>query len=88
MSTKGEEAVNVFYVTDAGGHLPGRKTIEAVMERIGDDSLKACEDRPWRTGQRTAGSVPDEPSAAGGGLLRLGSVVLRNLSNLGLIWSS
>lgn len=83
MSTKGETAMNVFYVTDAGGHLPGQKTIEAVMERIGDDSLKACEDRPWRTGQRTS-----EPPAAGGGLLRLGSLVMRNLSNLGLIRSS
>ncbi|XP_020577616.1 ACT domain-containing protein ACR8-like [Phalaenopsis equestris] len=88
MSTKGETAVNVFYVTDAGGHLPGRKTIEAVMERIGDDSLKACEVRPMRAGQSHSGRDQNESSAAGGGLLRLGSLVIRNLSNLGLIRSS
>ncbi|KAI0489190.1 hypothetical protein KFK09_029032 [Dendrobium nobile] len=88
MSTKGETAVNVFYVTDAGGHLPGRKTIEAVIERFGDDSLKACEDRPLRTGKMKSGSDRDEPSSGSGGLLRLGSLVMRNLSNLGLIRSS
>lgn len=88
MSTKGEAALNVFYVTDAGGHMPGRKIIEAVMERIGDDSLKACEDQPLRTGQTKSGSDRNEPGAAGGGLLRLGSLVMRNLSNLGLIRSS
>lgn len=83
MSTKGEMAVNVFYVTDAGGHPADRKTIEAVIERIGAGNLKACEDRPLRTGQKRPGSDQDEPS----GLLYLGNLVKRNLYNLGLIRS-
>lgn len=83
MSTKGEMAVNVFYVTDAGGHPADRKTIEAVIERIGAGSLKACEDRPLWTGQKRPGSDQDEPS----GLLYLGNLVKRNLYNLGLIRS-
>lgn len=83
MSTKEELALNVFYVTDAGGHPADRKTIDAVIERIGASSLKACEDRPQRTGQKRPGSDRDEPS----GLLYLGSLVKRNLYNLGLIRS-
>ncbi|KAI0500662.1 hypothetical protein KFK09_018878 [Dendrobium nobile] len=83
MSTKGEIPVNVFYVTDAGGHPADRKTIEDVIKRIGAGSLKACEDRPLWTGQKRPGSDRDEPS----GLLYLGNLVKRNLYNLGLIRS-
>ncbi|KAK8966336.1 hypothetical protein KSP40_PGU021919 [Platanthera guangdongensis] len=73
LSTKGDLAVNVFYVTDADGHPVERKTIEAVIERVGAGSLKAYEERP--------GSDRNEPS----GLLYLVSLVKRNLYNLGLI---
>lgn len=83
LSTKGDLAVNVFYVTDAAGDPVERKTIEAVIERIGAGCLKVFEDRPPRAGQKRPGSDRDEPS----GLLYLGSLVKRNLYNLGLIRS-
>ncbi|KAK8947965.1 hypothetical protein KSP40_PGU018791 [Platanthera guangdongensis] len=75
LSTKGDLAVNVFYVTDAAGHPVERKTIEAVIEQVGAGSLKAYEERP--------SSDRNEPS----GLLYLVSLVKRNLYNLGLIRS-
>ncbi|XXG75984.1 hypothetical protein AAC387_Pa08g0436 [Persea americana] len=43
VSTKGETAVNVFYVTDVAGHPVDPNTIEAVRQRIGLSSLKVKE---------------------------------------------
>lgn len=40
VSTKGQMAMNVFYVTDAAGHPADSKMIDAVIEKIGVESLK------------------------------------------------
>lgn len=83
MSTNGGTSVNFFYVTDAGGHPAKRNSIEAVIERIGASSLKAFEDRSLRR----PGSGRGDPEETGGVLMSLGSLVKRNLYNLGLIRS-
>ncbi|KAG0460614.1 hypothetical protein HPP92_020521 [Vanilla planifolia] len=87
LSTKGETAVSVFYVTDATGHPADRKAIEAVIERFGTSCLKVCEDRPLWVGQNRVGSDRDESSTGTAGLFSLGSLVKKNLYNLGLIRS-
>lgn len=81
ISTKGSMAMNTFYVTDAAGHPVDFKTIESVIERIGVDRLKVVEDRLPRIKKQ---SVQEE---RGVGLYYLGSLVKRNLFNLGLIRS-
>ncbi|XP_073102067.1 ACT domain-containing protein ACR8-like [Elaeis guineensis] len=86
VSTKDQMAMNVFYVTDAAGHPADPKTIDAVIETIGSTSLKVNEDRPLRSCQNRPGG--DEAASGGGaGLFYLGSLVKRNLYNLGLIRS-
>ncbi|XP_010905893.1 ACT domain-containing protein ACR8 [Elaeis guineensis] len=82
VSTKGQMATNVFYVTDAAGHPADPKMIDAVIQKIGVESLKVNE--------RVCGTRPaGHEAAAGGGaaLFYLGSFVKRNLYNLGLIRS-
>ncbi|XP_077243151.1 ACT domain-containing protein ACR8-like [Tasmannia lanceolata] len=83
ISTTGETAANVFYVTDAAGHPVESKTIEAVRQRIGLSSLKVKEpsivDKESSTRDGNGGGVV--------GLFSLGSLVKRNLYNLGLIRS-
>ncbi|XP_058104673.1 ACT domain-containing protein ACR8 [Magnolia sinica] len=81
VSTSGKMAENVFYVTDAAGHPADSKIIEAVQQRIGLGSLKVKEPSMFRkasTARETNG---------GAGLFSLGSLVKRNLFNLGLIRS-
>ncbi|XP_073103348.1 ACT domain-containing protein ACR8-like [Elaeis guineensis] len=46
VSTKGQMVMNVFYVTDAVGHLADPKMIDVVIEKIGVESLKVNDDRP------------------------------------------
>ncbi|KAJ0968730.1 hypothetical protein J5N97_021607 [Dioscorea zingiberensis] len=83
VSTKGEMAINVFYVTDAAGHPVDHKVIDAVRERIGTGILTVSEEpRPWLCQKRS-----DNEEASGVGLFSLGSIVKRNLYNLGLIRS-
>lgn len=85
ISTAREMALNVFYVTDAAGHPVDPKIIEAVRERIGFSSLKV-KDPPLIYQKETR----DETTMVGAGgavLLSLGSLVRRNLYNLGLIRS-
>jgi len=43
ISTTGDMALNVFYVTDAEGYAPDPKIIAAVQEKIGSDCLKVKE---------------------------------------------
>lgn len=81
ISTKGSMAMNTFYVTDAAGHDVDFKTVESVIERIGAERLKVVEDRLRRIKQRP---VQEE---GGVGFYYLGSLVKRNLYNLGLIRS-
>lgn len=44
VSTRGTQAVNVFYVTDASGHQVKSETIEAVRKEIGLSILRVKED--------------------------------------------
>ncbi|KAA8521934.1 hypothetical protein F0562_012752 [Nyssa sinensis] len=85
ISTTMDTAQNVFYVTDAIGNPADPEIIEAVRERIGLSSLKVKE-LPLIHHQK---GDRDEPAAGVGGavLLSLGSLVRRNLYNLGLIRS-
>ncbi|CAK9173136.1 unnamed protein product [Ilex paraguariensis] len=85
ISTTGGTALNVFYVTDAIGNPADPKLIEAVRERIGLSNLKVKE-LPLINHQK---AEREEPAVGVGGavLLSLGSLVRRNLHNLGLIRS-
>ena len=87
ISTRDDAALNVFYVTDASGNTAvDPKMIESVRERIGMSSLKVkalpmiCHQKSERDNEFTVGT-------GGAMLLSLGSLVKRNLYNLGLIRS-
>lgn len=83
ISTTGELALNMFYVTDARGNPADSNIIEAVRQKIGWSDLKVKE-FPLINHQKVD---TDEPTAGVGGamLLSLGSIFRRNLYNLGLI---
>ncbi|XP_052171387.1 ACT domain-containing protein ACR8-like isoform X2 [Diospyros lotus] len=85
ISTQMDTALNVFYVTDAKGNPADPKIIESVREAIGMSDLKVKE-LPPISHQK---AERDEPTVGSGGamLLSLGSLVRRNLYNLGLIRS-
>ncbi|QHO19950.1 hypothetical protein HN873_036039 [Arachis hypogaea] len=86
ISTVGGVAANVFYVTDAMGYPADPKIIESVRQKIGLSNLKVKE-LPLLRQQKTK-SEGDQPGGVGGAvLLSLGSLVRRNLYNLGLIKS-
>lgn len=87
ISTTEDMALNIFYVTDAEGYPVDRKTIEAVQEKIGPDCLKVKElpliDHHKKTEERNEAGV----GVGGAMLLSLGSLVMKNLYNLGLVRS-
>ncbi|CAL5437175.1 unnamed protein product [Camellia sinensis] len=85
ISTTSETALNVFYVTDASGYPADPKIIESVRQKIGMSILKVNE-LPLIHHQK---AESDEETVGVGGavLLSLGSLVRRNLYNLGLIRS-
>lgn len=84
VSTKGDLASNVFYVTDAAGNAVDQSAIDAVRERVGTDRLFAREEpRP----QLCAPGDSRDHGVGGLGLVYLGNLVKRNLYNLGLIKS-
>ncbi|XP_054808183.1 ACT domain-containing protein ACR8-like [Prosopis cineraria] len=84
ISTVMDTAANVFYVTDARGNPADPKIIQSVREKIGLSNLKVKE-LPL-TRQQT--EKEDQDVGVGGAvLLSLGSLVRRNLYNLGLIKS-
>ncbi|KAK1261603.1 hypothetical protein QJS04_geneDACA021176 [Acorus gramineus] len=86
VSTAGDSARNVFYVTDAAGYPADPNSIEAVRQRIGGfGSLKVNYD-PQLTYRRPPADA-DETAGGGVRLFSLGSLVRRNLYNLGLIRS-
>ncbi|KAH9613330.1 hypothetical protein KSS87_019817 [Heliosperma pusillum] len=85
ISTTGDMALNIFYVTDVEGYTPDSKTIDAVREKIGSSHLKIKE-LPMIYHQETERSVPGV-GVGGAMLLSLGSLVRKNLYNLGLIRS-
>lgn len=86
IATTFDTAQNVFYVTDAVGNPVDSKTIEAVRREIGFDKLRVKElplihhKKEERADEATTG--------VGGAVLEsLGSLVKRNLYNLGFIGS-
>ncbi|KAL3818160.1 hypothetical protein ACJIZ3_004065 [Penstemon smallii] len=85
ISTKVDTALNTFYVTDAIGNPADPKIIESVRQQIGLNYLKVKE-LPLTCKQK---KERNEPAVGPGGaiLLSLGSIVKRNLYNLGLIKS-
>jgi UTP:GlnB (protein PII) uridylyltransferase len=73
VNTKGQTAMNVFYVTDAWGHMPEQKILDAVVQRIGGESLKVKEEPRQRY---CSGSAASE---GGTGLLSIGSIVWKKI---------
>jgi hypothetical protein len=87
VSTKGDMASNVFYVTGtSAGQAVHQSAIEAVRERVGIDCLVVEEHRP-QLYQKTQPDDRDDRSGGGIGLYHLGNFVKRNLYHLGLIRS-
>ncbi|XP_068634940.1 ACT domain-containing protein ACR8-like [Aristolochia californica] len=84
VSTRGDTAGNIFYVTDAAGLPVDPKMIESVRHRIGFSSLRVKE---LSTYPKASPSSTRDASSGGVGLFSLGSLVKRNLYNLGLIRS-
>ncbi|XP_031125693.1 ACT domain-containing protein ACR8-like [Ipomoea triloba] len=86
ISTKGDTAQNAFYVTDATGNCAEPKAIEAVRQKIGWGVLEVKE---LPVMYHRAAEEAEQPAGGVGGamLLSLGSIVRRNLYNLGLIKS-
>ncbi|CAL9071401.1 unnamed protein product [Musa textilis] len=88
VSTKGDMATNVFYVTDAAGRPADPKAIDAVRLRIGPGCLTVKEEQ--RPQFRRKAAAADGQGGGGGvgiGLFYLGNLFRRNLYNLGLIKS-
>ncbi|KAL4284798.1 hypothetical protein GQ457_16G026430 [Hibiscus cannabinus] len=85
ISTTRDTALNVFYVTDAIGNIADPEIIESVRQKIGLGNLKVKELPLVYHGK----AVREEQAVGVGGavLLSLGSLVRRNLYNLGLIKS-
>ncbi|PKI56171.1 ACT domain-containing protein ACR8-like [Punica granatum] len=86
ISTKMDTALNVFYVTDALGNQADPKLIEEVRHRIGLSNLKVKE-LPLVYHQKPENEDEETVGVAGAVLLSIGSLVRRNLYNLGLIRS-
>lgn len=86
ITTRGDMAVNVFHVTDVAGRPADPKTIDEVIQRIGKESLRVNEER-WPRLCSTEGDAGRGGGGAGAGLFSLGSLVKKNLYNLGLIRS-
>lgn len=87
VSAKGRTGTNVFYVTDAMGQLPDDGTIDAVRQRTGVKCVQVKEEKirgNWAKDRSEEGDG-EVPSTGGSGLFSFGSLVLKNLYNLGLI---
>ncbi|KAL5222560.1 hypothetical protein ABZP36_027273 [Zizania latifolia] len=89
VSTKGDMASNVFYVTDATGQAVDQSAIDAVRQRVGMDCLIAKEEQRPHLYQKAGPGDGDNSNGGGGGigLFYLGNFVKRNLVSLGLIKS-
>ncbi|XP_047341475.1 ACT domain-containing protein ACR8-like [Impatiens glandulifera] len=91
ISTTKEVALNIFYVTDAIGNEADPNLIESVRDKIGLNSLKVKElpkifhDKTER--EDTTSSSNTSVGIGGTVLLLLGSILRRNLYNLGLVRS-
>lgn len=75
ISTTGEMALNIFYITDAEGYTPDSKTVNSVREKIGMDNLKVKE-LPLIYHQNAERNEEGAGAGVGGAmLLSLGSIV-------------
>ncbi|CAN4077218.1 unnamed protein product [Withania somnifera] len=85
ISTTGDSALNIFYITDVRGNTVDSMIIESVRGKIGWTDLKVKE-LPLINHQKID---RDEPAVGVGGamLLSLSSIFRRNLYHLGLIKS-
>ncbi|XP_016202028.1 ACT domain-containing protein ACR8 [Arachis ipaensis] len=83
ISTAGNMATNVFYVTDAIGNTADPKIIESVRQLIGLSNLEVKE-LPLLWHQK---EEREDQTVGGAVWLSIGSLVRRNLYNLGLIKS-
>lgn len=86
ISTKMGMALNIFYVTDTIGNLVDSKIVDSVMQRIGSCYLRVKE-LPLMYHQKADGYEQNTGSVGGAVLFSLGSLLKRNLSNLGLMKS-
>ncbi|KAL4353658.1 hypothetical protein GQ457_06G038100 [Hibiscus cannabinus] len=86
ISTAMGVAMNVFYVTDVTGSLADPVIIESVRHKIGLGNLKVKE-LPFRYHQMAERPEEQEVGVGGAVLISLGSLVRKNLYNLGLIKS-
>lgn len=92
ISTVDGIARNVFYVTDANGNLIDPGIIRSIREKIGIDNLRVKEPFPTcreEVEKEQQQEQQDHQGRYGGGtvLVSLGSLVKRNLYQLGLIKS-
>ncbi|KAJ8553097.1 hypothetical protein K7X08_020490 [Anisodus acutangulus] len=85
ISTIGDSALNIFYITDARGNTADSVIIESVREQIGWSDLKVKE-LPLIDHQ-TADRDERAVGVGGAMLLSLGRIFRRNLYNLGLVKS-
>ncbi|XP_061357873.1 ACT domain-containing protein ACR8 [Gastrolobium bilobum] len=83
--TTGDMATNMFYVTDVIGNPADPKIIESVRQKIGLADLEVKE-LPLMD-QQKAEKEDQDVGVGGAVLLSIGSLVRRNLFNLGLIRS-
>ncbi|KAK1376426.1 ACT domain-containing protein ACR8-like [Heracleum sosnowskyi] len=87
ISTTCDTARNFFYVTDAIGYPADPKIIESVRQKIGFSKLKVKE-LPLIYHHKAERDDHPPPAGVGGAVLvSIGSLVKRNLYNLGLIRS-
>ncbi|KAM0024187.1 putative [Protein-PII] uridylyltransferase [Helianthus debilis subsp. tardiflorus] len=87
ISTTMGMALNIFYVTDAIGNPVDLKLVDSVMQGIGSGYLRVKE-LPLMYHQKTDSDEQNTSSSLGGSVLfSLGSLLRRNLYNLGLIKS-
>ncbi|KAK9716474.1 hypothetical protein RND81_06G236000 [Saponaria officinalis] len=86
ISTTGDMALNIFYVTDAEGYTPDSKTIDFVRDKIGSSHLTVKE-LPLTHPQEAKPNNPNNVRVGGAVLVSIGSLVMKNLYNLGLIRS-
>ncbi|XP_071693663.1 ACT domain-containing protein ACR8-like [Rutidosis leptorrhynchoides] len=88
ISTTEGMALNIFYVTDAIGNHVDSRVVDSVMYRIGSDYLRVKE--PPLILMYSQKADNDEQNTSGLGvavMVSLGSLLRRNLYNLGLIKS-
>lgn len=85
ITTTGDFVSNVFYVTDAIGYPADNKIIESVRQNIGLNNLKV-KGLPFVSNQK-AERENQSVEIGAAVLLSIGSLVRRNLYNLGLIKS-